>query len=203
MSAYDDSELAAALVSDGRGRRASTPLAVEVVRTLEPSDLPLPPSQRADSSPTLVMRSQHHRIAQLLAKSVDQHEVALITGYTTAYISRLKGSPAFEELLAYYSTQREQVFIDVLERMKALGLATLEELQSRLADDPEGWTKRELLEMAELMLVKPMTATRALPVQQGAPAGVSVSVNFVSAGSPPEGRGGGTIDGTAIEVTSE
>ena len=200
MSTYDDSELAAALVSDGRGRRASPPLAVEVVRSLGADDLPLPPSARTDSSVITVMRSQHHRIAQLLAKAVDQHEVALITGYSAAYISRLKASPAFEELLAYYSTQREQIFIDVLERMKALGLATLEELQARLADEPEAWTKRELLEMAELMLVKPMTATRALPAQQGAPAGVSVSVNFVSASSPREAGGGVIIDMPSAEI---
>lgn len=130
------------------------------------------------------IRYSHHQIARLLVQGKKVIEVAEITGYSPDYISGLGGSPAFKELLAHYDTERDAVFVDTLERMKVLGLHTLEELQQRLSDAPEEWTKRELMELAQLLFGKGQAAAGgALAVGVGLPAagGVNVSVQFVEA----------------------
>lgn len=163
------------------GRRKAEPLLAEPVRSLTAEDLPLlrnPPPVDAAPQTILQIRHSHHMIAQSMAQGDELQHTALMTGYSTAYLSNLKNDPAFAELLAYYGKNREAVFIDVAERMKNLGISTLDELQARLADNPSDWTKREMMELAELMLIK----GRA-PVQAGGASGgggVAVNIQFVA-----------------------
>jgi hypothetical protein len=111
-----------------------------------------------------------------------------LTGYSPTYVSVLKDDPSFQELVAHYAMQEELHHVDVLERMKLLGLATLDTLQERLEEDPAGFSNRELMEQAELMLVKPMIATRGgiLPGVAVGPqsSGVQVNVNFIGQAAP-------------------
>lgn len=165
-----------------RGGRAPRRVSWEVVRPVRvPDDLPLL-SDRAPAAKTSLkaIRHTHHQLARLVASGVDTAEAALITGYSPSYISRIKTDPAFESLLTYYSEQREAIFVDVTERMRSLGLATLDELQNRLEDEPDEWSRRELMELAELMLVKPASARTNLNVSTPM-APVSVNVKFVTA----------------------
>jgi len=180
-------------LSDARGGRRPSTTTCDVVRSLTPDDLPKLNSRelspRAELPTLLSLRTAHHQLAQLLAKGTEQNLVALITGYSPAYISRLKGDPAFKELLDFYSSEREKVFVDVLERMKALGVATLEELQERLTDDPSSFSNRELHEQLRLLLVdpaKPGSTLNPTSDRQGVAAGsgVVVNVNFVSSETP-------------------
>jgi hypothetical protein len=138
------------------------------------------------------LRASHHQLAQLLARGAAATEASLITGYSISRISILKSDPTFAELLASYQVNRELVFADTLERMRILGLSTLDELQDRLEADPARWSNRELMEMAELMLVKPRIAG---PMGQSSALGgstpgtgqgsaVTVNVKFVSAEAP-------------------
>jgi hypothetical protein len=131
------------------------------------------------------IRHSHHQLAQMLATGTDQSECALITGYSPVYISILKGDPTFKDLVSYYAAQREHIYVDAIERMRSLGLSTLDELQSRLEEDPTQFSIRELHEQAEIMLIKPMAATRGVIHPSNAPsnAGVQVNVNFVQ--TPP------------------
>ncbi len=180
------------------GRRIAAPLEIEVVRALTEADLPellSPATVPAGATGHLQIRHSHHLLARCLAEGHSQEHASLMTGYSPSYISSLKGDPAFAELLAYYATQKEQIFLDVAERMRVLGLSTLDELQARLAGKPDEWTRRELMELAELMLVK----GRQSPGGTGGPgpgagAGVTVNVKFVTAGEPK------VIDGEATEV---
>lgn len=116
-------------------------------------DRPLP-------SPTVVnLRSSHHNMARLLAEGRQQVEVALITGYSPGYISRLvNDNPTFQGLLKYYTDVAEVKLVDALERMKSVGIDALEELQARLADDPKQFTINQLQEITELMLMRPAIA---------------------------------------------
>lgn len=173
------------------GRKACRPLSIEVVRELTEEDLPglLSPPQVSTPAISLVkLHHSHHQLAQLIARGVEGAEVSLITGYSITYISRLKNEdPAFGELVAHYASEREAVFVDVLERMRSLGLSTLDELQERLAEAPELWSRRELMELAELVLLKPGQG-RVGQGASGAPlASVSVNVKFVTAENSGEG----------------
>lgn len=186
----DDGEVSALIFSPPRGN-----VAVEChkVRSLTSADLPALKSGRP-LVPTVIrpvkeLRSAHHRLAQMLATGIPQEAVSSATGYSPAYISRMKLDPAFMDLMAYYGTQREQMFIDTLERMKQLGIASLDELQSRLAENPEGWSNREMMEMAELMLIKSGAVGGEAKPRAGTPL---VNIKFVTASVP----GAPTIDAT-------
>lgn len=182
------------VVGSARGGRrvASVPLEMVVLRELNEGDLPrlVNPPPVGSVTPTIQqLRHSHHLLARCMAEGHDQEHVALITGYSTSRISILKNDPAFAQLLAYYGSQREAVFIDVAERMKVLGISTLEEIQRRLDEKPDAMSARELMELAELMLVKGRSGPSGPPQ-----AGVAVTVKFVTA----EPVNGLVIDGEAL-----
>jgi len=176
------------------------PLAGEclLVRELGPGDVETlrAPGLPATQPPReLRIRNSHHLLAQQIAKGHSMAECALITGYGIATISQIKAAPAFQELVAFYQSEADRVFAEGLERMQALGLSSLDELQHRLESDPDAWSNRELMELSELMLIKPRNALGgggALPPGAGGQ-GVSISVNFVQAEHP----GAVTIEGTS------
>lgn len=206
MSLVDDPFL----LADARGgRKPAEPLSVEVVRSLGPADIPALRVRGEVQKSTLPaqslasLRYGHHSLAKALAEGKAQVEASLLTGYSQAYISSLKNDPAFKELLAYYASQREAIFVDTLERMKTLGIMALEELQERLSNEPAKFSNREAMEMAELMLLKPLTAKGASAGQGPSPGGgVSVTVNFVQTeGAKPvlDLGAGPVIEGTKRE----
>lgn len=193
-SVVDELEYEALASVRGGRRPRKKAILWEVIRSLrlpsgEPGDmgdLPLLSTSLPSPRQTLTqIRHSHHQLAQMLATGTKQEECSHIIGYSPAYISTLKGDPTFQELIAYYSSQRELTFVDAIERMRTLGLNTLEELQARLEEDPSAFTNRELMEQAELMLIKPMAATRGIIPLGGARAGdgsgsgVQVNVNFI------------------------
>ncbi len=169
------------VLGSARGGKAGKPLQVEVVRSLTEADLPLlqsaPPANAV--VPTIRnLRHSHHQLAQLLAKGLPQVEVGLITGYSQSYISSIKtNDPAFRELLAYYETQREIVFADMLQRMQTLGLEFVDELRERLHEAAADFTNREIMEAIDLLGIK--TRPGAGGGGGNAP-NVAVSVQFVS-----------------------
>jgi len=161
----------------------------EVIRALTPEDIPLLNTTLPASRASLVqIRHTHHQLARLLAEGRSNTDASRLTGYSPTYVSILKDDPSFQELVAHYAMQEEMHHVDVLERMKLLGLSTLDTLQERLEDDPASFSNRELMEQAELMLVKPMVATRGgiLPGVAAGPAsnGVSINVNFIGQSAP-------------------
>lgn len=186
--------------SDFTPQRGKPPknLVIEIVRGLTEEDIPVLESRaEVTTQPNTLqaVRSSHHQLAQLIVQGRPDAEVALITGYSPSRISILKRDPTFQELLHGYQDLRQQVFVDTLERMKVLGLSTLDELQERLETEPERWSNRELMEMADLMLVKPKLATpmgaaSSLGSAGSAATGVSVTVQFIKSETPPL-----TIDG--------
>lgn len=171
-----------ALGSARGGKKATLPLTIDQIRPLTPDDIPLllaPPPILNPTRGPLQLRHSHHQLARLIASGSEMTEVSLITGYSLSYISVIKGDPAFKELLSYYDKQREMIFVDVVERMRSLGLNTLEELAARLENEPESWSRRELMEMAELMLLKPLTAAAQARSGGGVPgAPITLNVTF-------------------------
>lgn len=125
------------------------------------------------------IRHAHHRIAQLLVEGKPPGMVSLITGYSPGHVSRLQQDPVFNELLAYYAGQVEQVHVDTLERMKVLNLTVMEELSERLESDPASWTKRELMDLQKLTtpLAVPQAGGSAV---SGTGPQIALNVQFVT-----------------------
>lgn len=178
------------------GKKPRRELSLEVVRELEEADLEAiaqPPAVGAVVPTVKALRYSHHRLAELLAAGKPQGEISLITGYSQSYISNIKGDPAFQELVQYYASQKEQVFIDAMTRLKLVGLDATGKLHELLEAEGKTWTARELVEIIEATLLKPAAIAKAPgPGQaQAAPGnGFNLTVKFVgaqaAAAEPPQ-----------------
>jgi len=139
-------------------------------------------------------RHEHHVLASMIAsreaegRPVSDVEASGLIGYSPYTICNLRRQKAFQELVEHYAGRVEPPpQPDSGSRMQALGISVLEELQERLADDPDGWTKRELLDMADLLLIKAanMRENARIPAVTGGQ-GVHFSINFVESRRPKE-----------------
>jgi len=170
---------------DARGGRrpSGPPVQIAIARPLTQDDLATLASRQAPPQGQRLarIRHSHHLLAQCLARGSTQAEASAITGYDPAYISALRGDPAFEELLQHYAGIAGELFVDVMERMKALGLSTIDEITHRFESDPDAFSNRELMELAELMLIKPKRLELAgAGAGAGAPAAPTININFVA-----------------------
>lgn len=102
----------------------------------------------ATVTPLAKVRSPHHFAARLIASGEKIVDVAAATGYTPARLQQLSADPMFQELVSHYKAQVEGKFMDVVERLKNLGLHSIEELQDRLDESPESFSPAELRQLA-------------------------------------------------------
>lgn len=98
------------------------------------------------------IRASHHQLASLLASGVKPVEAALITGYSQSRISILMGDPAFKQLMEYYTGVAAGVNVDVLKRLKDIGVDALELLHERVTENPDDVTNGEAMKLVELTL---------------------------------------------------
>jgi hypothetical protein len=183
------------------GRRKAAPLEVAKVRALGLDDLELlqnPPNAVLPVRPLQTIRHSHHQLARLIATGKADQEISLITGYSPSHISSLKGGQDFKDLIAYYSAQKELIFVETMERLKIVGLNTLDELQKRFDEAPEQFTNTQLMELIDLTLIKPTKTPQAvIGATSGGP--VTVNVQFVSgAQSAPQ-----VIEGSSREIVDD
>ncbi len=195
------------------GREAGEPLLCEVVRSLTEEDLPLllaPPPIKKEWKGPQRMRHTHHQIARLVAMGKKGVEVSALTGFSQAYISVLvHQDKPFQELVLYYKENAEAIFVDVLERMKTLGLSALELLQEKIEEDPDGWSKAQLMELAETMLVKPLKGSTNISVGGShaggsGPGGLNIGITFVTPQQEQKKEGmkieEGVVDVVGVDV---
>lgn len=98
------------------------------------------------------LRTAHHELARLLASGVRPVEASAITGYSQSRISILCNDPAFKNLLSFYNDERKDVNIEVMKRIRSVGLDAIEEIKDRLEESPEDFTNEELRKLAETAL---------------------------------------------------
>lgn len=130
----------------GRIGKAASPLEFEISRELLPEDLIIRAATSVDIKPSAIksLRALHHKLAQVLAMNFTDAEASIATGYSPSRISILKADPAFQDLLAFYATDRKEVFVDVQQRMAGFATTALEVLQERLEDKPDTFTSKDL-----------------------------------------------------------
>jgi len=141
-------------------------------------------------------RWEHHQLASLIAsRDISDTEASVLTGYSPYTIANLRLQREFKALVAHYKGTSAPARPDAGERMHTLGMSALEELQQRLADDPDSFSKRELLEMSELLLIKAKSLTERGPNPAGQP--VKLAISFVPATPLPEPEPINILDGVS------
>lgn len=197
----DIRDLESLVVRSARGRQPA-PVAMTYVRDLgaEDADVIERPPELGSKPPTIArLRTAHHALARLLAEGVPAVQASAITGYSPSRISILQNDPAFQELLEYYKSQVAEQYLNVHERLGALGMSAVDELGHRLEEEPESFKNRELMELAEMALDRSLT--RDAPAARR---GSALVVEFVAPTAPAPGgtptpREAQVIDAQVIE----
>jgi hypothetical protein len=175
----------------------------EVVRNIEPRDLPLLAQELREknwqiSAPERslsTLRTGHQQLAQLLASGINDLDASMITGRSVTSIRTLRVDPAFKELLVYYAEQQEQIKFDAYTRLVTLGGTAMDVLQERLEDQPDKFTNNELRQIVESTMDRSAAPAKGDPrLGAGQTAGLNVNINFVPA------RNGAVIEGEVAEV---
>ena len=156
----------------------------EVVRHLTAEDLPSLPSNSPGHSPGPTVQHQrfrHQQLAMLLSRDLSQAAISTITGYSIGWINRLLTIDVqFQDLVSHYRRQPDIPLPDLGERFRTLGISTIEELQQRLDAEPEKWSKRELIQLAELTVGPTFRGISGLTTSGP----VTVHLNFVKPHAP-------------------
>lgn len=170
----------------GRGRRPA-PLAFHMTRPLTEADVAkMWDAGTQQFSRLKALRYSHHLLAKAVASGKSLMECSRITGHTVARISDIKNDPAFQDLVAYYADELHQVYVDVHQRMAALGTSVLEELQERFENEPEKFSKRELMDLFTTMADRSIASAKGGPnpaqglALVGGGNGLALQINFVS-----------------------
>lgn len=184
----------------GKGRRPA-PVAYGQPRLLSEADIASmwdPQAEGAKAIPRIkTLRYNHHLLAKAVASGKSLLECSQLSGLTGSRISDLKNDPAFQELVSFYAEELHEVYVDVHQRMAALGTSVLEELTERFDAEPEKFTKRELMDLFTTVADRSIPTAKGGPSPQqgltvgGAAGGLALQINFVS----PQGE---TIEQTAI-----
>lgn len=165
----------------------------EKVREITKADLPLLAQEQREhnwvqDSPDRmlqVLRTGHHKLAQLLARGVSDADASMMTGRSVSSISTLRNDPAFKELLAYYAEQQSGRDFDAYERLVALGGTAMDVLQERLEETPDKFTNNELRQIVESTMDRSAAPAKGDPrLGAGKQAGLNVQINFVPAKGP-------------------
>jgi hypothetical protein len=121
----------------GRPARA---VSAEIVRELTTADLALLGGDRGVRSPSVKRLTDMHRsIARLVAQGEAGYAIAMTTGYSESRISILKSDPAFQELVARFREEVDEVratsFVDTQAKLVALTNDTIEAMHDRVLDE--------------------------------------------------------------------
>lgn len=183
------------IMPPGKGRRPA-PLAYGPPRHLSESDIASMWDHAGSGQKGVprikTLRYNHHLLAKAVASGKSLLECSQLTGLTGARISDLKNDPAFQELVSFYAEELHEVYVDVHQRMAALGTSVLEELSERFEAEPEKFTKRELMDLFTTMADRSIATAKGGPNPQqvlatGGGNGLALQINFVSpAAAEPE-----------------
>jgi hypothetical protein len=157
------------------------------------SSTPVPPAAREEFA--LVpgttfciqrLRHSHHLLARALAEGRNNVQAAAISGYEPSTVASLKRDPAFQELLAHYQSQVDDIFGSVQDRLGALGLSFLDELQHRLETDPGQFKVGQLLAAAQALLDRSVAPSKGQKAAGGSgPSAISVNIRFAEGPKAP------------------
>lgn len=155
--------------------RAALPLTPVIVRELQGSDLALLSVEKGSTAkPIKRISDRHHALARNLASGMGEGEAAIICGLSISHVSILKADPTFKELLEFYRADVTKEYLGLHERLANVAGTALDELQSRLEEEPEKLT------VGQLLAVTQMGADRTGFGPQSSQTNVNVNVDMAS-----------------------
>lgn len=179
-----DIDLGALAPARGAAWRKKIPISYVYLRDLNERDFELlknPPTLGVTTEHLQRITARHHSLARLLAEGRSAVECSAITGHSQSRISILQDDPAFAELIEFYKSQVREVYLNVHERLAALGISCLEELQARVEENPSEFTPRELREIMATAFDKSVAPDKSpkggIPGPLGG-GGLSIAINF-------------------------
>jgi hypothetical protein len=146
----------------------------------EPAGLPAEAPEAKPRTTIQRLRHSHHLLARSLAEGREPPEAAALSGFAISTVSNLQRDPAFKELVEYYRAQTRDIFESVQDRLGALGLSFLEELQDRLESDPDSFKHGQLLAIAEKLLDRSIAPSKGFASSKSSGgSGVNIQIAFV------------------------
>lgn len=166
---------------------------IRIVRDLTPMDVALcdfpigngASSTKAGAPSVLRLRARHHRIAKLVADGTSDIQIGAIVSITAVRVSQLKADPAFQELVAFYQHQKDEIYFSAHEQLADLGIAAAEELAERLETTPDKFSHSQLLALMESAFDRSIAPKKTGPAAFGAggstspSGGISFNISFV------------------------
>lgn len=124
----------------GRAAKAKDEVEIVSIRELTVEELAaLQPKRLGESNTALRaverLRPRHHEIARLMASGLKDTEIAGVLDVSLPHLHRLRRSPAFQHLLAYYMAQRDREALTIRDRIEQASSLALERVQERLEDE--------------------------------------------------------------------
>lgn len=169
-------------ISLSRKGKPATQVAMETLREITPEDIDWLQETPVEAKTPAIkqLRHTHHLAARLLAEGRKEIEVAQITGYSISRVSiMLNHDPAFKQLVAYYKANMEMAYVNVHERLAALGIHCLEELQDRVANAPETFGNKELRELMQALMDRSVAPVKGASAVGASPTGNRVVIQFI------------------------
>ena len=107
--------------------------------------------QGISSQPLRRITSRHRQLARLLAAGTKIGEAAVEVGLTASHASVLLSNQIFKDLVRHYEIEIESTFYGFQKQAADLAEDTVDELRTRLIDEPESFSNDELLKMTQVM----------------------------------------------------
>ena len=144
--------------------RAAKPLVAEVLREVSDADLlALQEEAAVKPQPIKKLRQRHHALAKALADGIPDGEAGMLCGYTASHVSILKADPSFKDLLKFYGEKKDERYLELHDKIAALGEDAVDEITDRLESDAESFSVGQLLEVSKMALDRsghgPQTST--------------------------------------------
>lgn len=155
--------------------RASRELSAVTIRELEPADFEMLDVEKGSTAaPLKRLSDRHHSLARHIAAGVGPGEAAIICGYDISRVSILQADPTFAELVLFYRDVKEREFRDVQGKLAGIASDALDELQTRIEDEPEK------LSVTQLMALVTMGTDRTGNGPQSSTTNLNVNVGVAS-----------------------
>lgn len=129
-------------------------LQIEVIRELTLEDLAAPQTRPALAPKSSIDRilGFHHAQARMIAEGKTLGQIAAVLGTSVNRLNTLLVDPAFEELVEYYRSQLEDVYLNTHMKASQVARLAMDRLMERLEVDSEKISTNQLREIAQGML---------------------------------------------------